>query len=394
MDGRCSILMLIMTCVAQSDCVAQDDRVDAPLAVSRNEFGVLVLVDGRMLTGQFTPRHDGYEVEVAAGRMFIESERVRFLARDIDDAYKTLRNSYGAMTPDAHMQLARWCLTNQLSEQARREVLDALNLDPNRTEAKRMLESLLQSESRSASSQRTGSGLTEYPTLREAVTSKVESRSLAGLSRSVAQDFTRHLQPLLMNKCGNSGCHGGRTTTTFQLTSAHRGSNPSIAEKNLAAVLKQIDLRYPSESPILASLDAAHGGLPTPIFRGRSGAQQLGILKAWVLRAANDIAPGSNEEMSPANSDVTLASASLPVEERHSHVGNEVDRELPHGRKLTNADTDPTFVAEAMRANADDAFAPSEFNKKYHGNKTPLTNPVSKGRPVVPEDEILIIPEE
>ncbi len=64
-----------------------------------------------------------------------------------------------------------------------------------------------------------------------------------------------------------------------------------VSEQNLAAVLKQIDLSSPAQSPILAVGQGAHGGSNIPLFRGRAGGVQQKILRDWVLSVAVDSNP-------------------------------------------------------------------------------------------------------
>jgi hypothetical protein len=333
---------------------------------SQSNNGILVLVDGKVLPGRFTPRPDGYDVQVAGGRSFIESERVRFVARDLHDAHEKLRSSFVDLTPEIHVQLARWCMTNDLPDLAKREVLDALHLDPNRQDAQRLLEVLLQDEQ--SGTYQGLSRLTEFPSTQRMAAANVETRSLAGLTAPVAQQFTTHVQRLLMNKCANAGCHGGQGGSSFQLTSAHRGTNTAISERNLAAVLKQIDISHPSSSPLLEVLDTNHANQSTPLFRGRSGAQQMEMLKVWVFAVCNDIAPEANQE-SVADNPVRLASAQtseLPAGSAQRTPGD--IGMLAHGRAMSAGETDAGFLKAANRANANDAFDPSVFNRKYHGS--------------------------
>jgi hypothetical protein len=363
MDGRRTFLAILLSGVIQGLCIAQDSGTELRATPNDNSSGILVLADGKVLDGRFLPRPDGYEVEVQGGRMFIESARVRFIARDFEDAYQRMRASFSELTPQSHMELARWCLTNKRTDLARREILDALHKDPNRIDAQRLLQRLVQqSEPTKKSSGR--SGLSEFPSLAKPAGPLPEARSLAGLSRSVAQDFTRHVQPILMNKCSNAGCHGVRTTSSFQLTSMHRGTSVSIAERNLAAVMKQIDLTRPSSSPLLSVLEGNHANTSEPLFRGRSGALQMKTLRDWVGAVAYDIAPELNEEVRERQEQVQLASMSRSTEPESSASFNESTMN-PHGRVLTTTETDVRFLQKASRANARDAFDPERFNQQY-----------------------------
>ena len=371
MDGRCTFLSILLSGVIQGLCIAQDSGTELRATPNDNSSGILVLADGKVLDGHFLPRPDGYEVEVQGGRMFIESARVRFIARDFEDAYQRMRASFSELTPQSHMELARWCLTNKRTDLARREVLDALHKDPNRIDAQRLLQSLIQQSEQSAKSSG-GSGLSEFPSLARPAGPVPEARSLAGLSRSVAQDFTRHIQPILMNKCSNAGCHGVRTTSSFQLTSSHRGTSVSIAERNLAAVMKQIDLSRPSSSPLLSALEGNHANTSAPLFRGRSGALQMKTLRDWVGAVSNDIAPELNEEVRERQEQVQLASVSQSIEVESDTDVDETAMS-PHGRVLTTTETDVRFLQKASRANARDAFDPAKFNQQF-GKPTKTEN--------------------
>ena len=263
------LILLAASCVA---VLAQSGlAVEEPAGETRPAAMLLVLVDGQVISGHVTPRPDGYDIQVSAGRMYINSDRVRFAAASLPDAYDRMRDSIPEFTPTNHMELARWCLGNKLHTQARREVLDALHLDPNRDDAKRMLRALEQIGEKSKTAIE-GTGLTEYPSQTEIQRPAIETRSLAGLNRNVAHSFVRDVQPLLMNKCATSGCHGTSATSQFLIVSTHRGSTPAIAERNLAAVLKQIDFSNPQTSPLLKIGEQAHGNMASSAFPGRSGA--------------------------------------------------------------------------------------------------------------------------
>ena len=367
MDGRCTFLSMFLSGLMQGLCIAQDGGTELRATPNDNSSGILVLADGKVMNGRFLPRPDGYEVEVQGGRMFIESERVRFIAKDLDDAHQRMRSSFSELTPQSHMELARWCLTNKRTDLARREVLDALHKDPNRVDAQRLLQSLVQ-QNEGTSKAPGGSGLTEFPSLARPSGPAPEARSLAGLSRSVAQDFTRHVQPILMNKCANAGCHGVRSISSFQLTPSHRGTSVSIAERNLASVMKQIDLTRPSSSPLLTTLEVNHADSTTPIFRGRSGAVQMKTLRDWVGAVSNDIAPELNEEVRERQEQIQLASMSKTLEPESDSATDESTM-APHGRVLTTTETDVRFLQKASRANARDAFDPSKFNQQFQKSK-------------------------
>jgi hypothetical protein len=373
----CRVILLILLAASCRAVVAQSGlALDERAGDTQPAAMLLVLVDGQIISGRVTPRPDGYDIQVAAGRMFINSDRVRFAAANLPDAYDRMRDSLPEFTPTNHLELARWCLGNKLHTQARREVLDALHLDPNRDDAKRMLR-VLEQVGEQSNTAISGTGLTEYPSHTEIQRPVIETRSLAGLSRSVAHAFVRDIQPLLMNKCATSGCHGSGGKSQFQIVSTHRGSTPAIAERNLAAVLKQMDFSNPPASSLLKLGEQAHGNMASSAFQGRSGAMQLSVLQNWVRQAAHDIAPEATAdaaEQGGAESELAH-SAIRQVAATHESPGEVKLLRMPdgapgnpHARLLTTDDTDAKFLQAAKYANRRDAFSPDEFNRRYHGS--------------------------
>lgn len=375
MDGIRFIPGVLIALCCLPLAVAQEERSVTPLEASDRGQRVLVLVDGQLMENSFIPRPDGYDVQVPGGRLFVESSRVRFVAKNREDAYRQMRQSWQSLTPEIHMTLARWCLSNKLPTQARREVLDALQLDPNRQDAKKLLQTILHDQDASISGT-PATGVTQYPSLKLSALPLPESRSLAGLTRPVAQSFVRHVQPLLSNKCATAGCHGLKAESEFRLSSIRSGSQPLTAERNLAAILKQIDLTQPSRSPILTMTATTHGGMQEPAFRGRVGNQQQHMLRQWVLSVAMEIAPELNEEAGDdRKSNLQLVSAESEARPQSEQVDTPEDdlskmmsgpREAAHGVQRKTEESDQQFLKEANRANARDAFDPAVFNRMFH----------------------------
>jgi len=408
MDVRSATLLILLAAscrvinaqggLALSDSATSDSSRDT----SARET-LLVLLDGQIKSGHVTPRPDGYDIQVPGGRMYINSDRVRFAAASLPEAYDLMRDSMAELTPVSHLELARWCLANKLHTQARREVLDALYLDPNRQDAKRMLQAL-EHFGQDANAPNLRTGLTEYPSQSEILHPKFETRSLAGLSRSIASSFVSDVQPLLMNKCATSGCHGRGTQSQFTIVSTLRGSTPALAERNLAAVLNQIDFAKPSDSPLLKTGEQAHGNLVLSPFRGRAGAMQMQILRDWVQQASHDIAPDAakaaiglrqpEQKSQPSAIQQVSATVDHRSENRRSDVRSigaaRQMPENPHSRRLSTEVADKRFLHEAKYANRNDAFSPDDFNRRFHGGRpgvaensstvsiSQATNPVSE----------------
>ena len=368
MDGARScfflmaLLMFALNAFGQSDSGPARKSSSAPL---------LVLTTGDLLEYPFEARSDGYEVELPGGLQFVESSRVLCVTNSRIDAWRELRGTYQSLTPDIHVRLARWCIKYQLADAAERELLDALHLDPNRQDARQLLQQVtsrrlshvISNKERDAASQIPGApGIAALP----------EARSLGGLSADNARSFVRRIQPLLSSRCAAAGCHGPGTRSEFRFTSVRSGSNPLTAERNLAAVLNQVLPDDPLRSPLLLNADAVHGEMGEPAFRGRAGSQQRQLLQDWVIAAVKDLYPDSvagelGSELQPALSpleeqmqvrSVISAEAGTTVEP--------VNAELPHGRLADRVADDRRFLQQAARAVASDPFSPEKFNRRFN----------------------------
>lgn len=332
---------------------------------------LLVLKNGRVIDGRMTPRDNGYDILQPGGRLFVGSEQIRFRADNMDDAWQKMRDSMGELTPDTHLELAKWCYTNKLQGKAKKELLDALHLDPYRGDAKRMLQSIIRNEQRDSLVQNTSAAeiAARLKKVREQGSMAMERRSLGGLPGSLAKVFTTRIQPIVSNKCGNSRCHGpGRNE--FVVMSISRGSTPVKSEQNLASILNQIDYEDPARSPLLAATVGAHGGSSAPLFPGRSGRSHVETLRAWVMAAADELDGVSAVKRKSEVKQVSLHEAS-----------NSAD-----GPGLTHKETQAkSFVRDAVMATKHDDFDPDDFNRKHHGRSrfdVPNTKSESVAKPI------------
>jgi hypothetical protein len=124
-------------------------------------------------------------------------------------------------------------------------------------------------------------------------TAAEKSVSVPALPAGAMEDFVTTIQPLLINQCGNGGCHGGTTRAQFKLQRFDSRRTPSrvYTDRNLAAVMKFIDRTNPEASPLLVMPGQPHGSAKSPIFEGRKLAHQA-ELALWARKAAGASASG------------------------------------------------------------------------------------------------------
>lgn len=317
---------------------------------------LLVLKNGRVVDGRITPRPGGYDVVKGLGRMYVASETVRFEARDLADAYRKLRSTYTEFTPAVHLQIARWCIANNQVNSARQELLDALHLEPNNTIARAMLKRL--------EAQATAQTKTPVKTIAERRMDqflRTDHESLGGLTDPQAAAFVSRVQPILERRCGNSSCHGSASPSDFVLTRTRGRSSQLVAQRNLAAVLKQVDLANPGESPLLRVMETPHTRDGRPVMPGRAGRIQKQIIVDWVNSLAAAESPSTPQTAAKAVARTASSGRRQPSASPRAPV-KQLTPPAPTVRP-----EDQKLLEKIRRSNADDPFDPAEFNRKHHG---------------------------
>ncbi len=336
---------------------------------------VLVLKSGRVISGRIQPRGNGYDIEQRAGRLFISSEQIWLLADDLFDAHQRMRDSFPSLTPDIHMQIASWCSDNQMWGTARRELLDALHKDPNRADARQMLAKVIRTQEASTQSRAPAAS----SAIAEAISNQavLRGQSLGGLSPERVREFTRHIQPLLSNKCAE--CHQANSDRSFVLQSTHNGSTRAIAEYNLIAVLNQ--LASPSSGPdsFLTIATSQHGRMPDVPFSGRHGSVQQDRVTQWVERiiqekgwASTQQPAGTGTTSDPVRSDRRMNDSAV-VQAGFVESDNRSQRTTQHDSSI-----DEELLTDARRRNRNDKFDPDIFNQRYQFRRVAIDTRVGQ----------------
>ena len=367
-----SLLLGGLLAVGWSPAAAQSPASKAarPVVAPSHSDSVLLLHSGRILKGIVKRVSTGYLVTSQSGHLAVSAEDVRFAAQDLSEIYLMLRYELKDPTVKEQLKLAEWSFSQKLYNFASRDLLTVLNRDPSNETARRLLKRIDDEESRQPDAG-ANSVLTRDDSTKPIADDA--ARSLAGLSTPLAQQFVASIQPLLFNKCGNARCHGSSSDHEFRLTrgSSGAGNHRVYSERNLALLMKYIDLDRPSQSRLLQANQGAHAG--QTVFNGRAGADQQKLLRDWVLAAADEIQPAPKQSVARTTSGrqpvFELVEAEVPARTALIATQEPTASGAVTGKTATAkpvvSESERSHIQKLLREDDQDAFSPEEFNRGF-----------------------------
>lgn len=370
---------------------------------------IVVLTNGQVFTGPVSQRIEGYMVQVPEGEVLVPHGMVRVVASSIPDAYTRMHDNLVNPTANERLDLAQWCLQQNLLEEARTETMAALRLEPERREGRMLLQQI---ESRlhkptvligkpsstgsSAASSGTspvvpnvlppsgakpaggaadnGPGLFQQQWQLATLTSDIPEPA-GGLSREAVSTFVRQIQPLLQNRCGNAACHGSQVQNRLRLHPfpANR-PNRLESDRNLSTLMGLIEPRNAEGSPLLARA-LEQSGPHAKLFVGPRAEQQRQALVEWVTQVAGELKPRA-----PLPSGRTAKTPWNPPSGSQRHAIVTVSHEEPAATSaatppiagatplpIAGEPVDEALLRKILAEEQPDAFDPDVFNRRVHG---------------------------
>lgn len=294
------------------------------------ETQVVVLRNGSVVEGEVVSLGDYYRVTTAATEMRLASRDVERLTSTLIEAYDAKRADIRQPQADDHLRLAAWCIRQELWPQAAREINDARVLEPDHR-ALTTFEQRLATAARAAERRALPNDPQAAAETSDAeVASMNELANLGAVASSLPagslEDFTRHIQPLLVNNCTLAGCHGPTDQRSFKLNRdmLHGIGNRRSTLRNLEATLRAIDPNQVDQSPLLLKAAMAHGTMDVPAF-GVHHAKLHARLVEWTYKVTGTEVP----QPEPAAGAASGGTAEDPLLDLPSEEGGEVAPQSP-----------------------------------------------------------------
>ncbi|HBJ37925.1 MAG TPA: hypothetical protein DDZ51_24830, partial [Planctomycetaceae bacterium] len=261
----------------------------------------VLLSNGNVIEGKATvigshtiiDRGDGNALKLA-------SHQVVHSAPTLMDLYRYRQQQRQQPHVEGFQNDARWCLRHHLLDEMKQALDSADELDPSHPETlrlRRQLASVTNSNAVAAPTIAEPEGSQSPPAAGrmvihagaeevkrpQAIEISDQELAKANLSIQAISYFNNRVQPLLLNRCGNSGCHRSPSDNQWQLTHMGTHVRPSsrMTKLNLLATLAIINRTSDIDSDLLKYATSPHGGRSeAPLKRGDDAAVES--LIEWV----------------------------------------------------------------------------------------------------------------
>jgi hypothetical protein len=340
---------------------------DRPAALHKGK--VLILKNEYTLEGDIERVGNRYCVRRNHGEKWVPAEDVLTLTASLADAYEYLRGRINPDDPDERLRLARWCRENGLQQQALVELQAAARLRPDHAETRRLLQYWKQTATTPrVPTQGAGTKATAPGPLPVADLPPIE---VTDESLGV---FATRVQPILMNTCAR--CHATGRGGQFHLTQVYEDSisNRQTVERNLAAVLAEVNVNQPESSRLLIKAVSDHAHTGQAPLRDRQSAPYR-TLENWVKLTITDnphlrerIAPSANVQGPPSDAN---AFGTIPESRPKAHEESEWGADT---KKNPSPVASPVARGEAGKAKPATPQSPSNTVATPPSSKPPVTS--------------------
>lgn len=355
----------------------------------------LLKADYNILEGVVHQEGRYYVVQsVNGGSMYVPKEQSLAVCNNMEDVYKARVATIQSEDAASYLKLTDWCIKYKMLDKAEQHLAYAKRIQYDYPYIPVMERRLALAKQQLARESQPASGTVVIDSNQNDPVAQInklrsERTALEQIAKNMPGDtlkqFSMEIQPILLNSCGTSNCHGS-PDNKFQLIRSPQSRN--ITLKNLYSVLRQVDRNTPDASRLLTMSSQAHGGLDVPVF-SRSRTSAYSRLVGWTYRVARpsqDLAMGANAEydsmfgnstpLSPAQdrfpegqTDFIADNAPAPQQSfdqfDNGSAKDNFDAEFgrhPSGRRTSSPNVkrgnpDPMFYAEQEPEPANNAFA-------------------------------------
>lgn len=257
---------------------------------------VLLLKNDHCLSGHVRQLGDQVVIEISPGaRVSKAVKEVEFIADNLEGIYQYKLTRYSHLGPGENMRMARWCLSVGLNEHAAKHFL-AVNKEAGTNPFVKQLGIELREQLLKDEAFRSYLGLPSLQSLSDDAVKTASAGAVdeaAPLIPTVVTSFTDHVQPILLNRCSQSGCHGLSATNKLKIIQPIGTARARISEQNCRSALQFVEVDDSHMSTLLRYAMIKHGIQKEPsITTQETGLVE--VLQSWTTFARNPVLAAVN----------------------------------------------------------------------------------------------------
>lgn len=283
-----------------SRLLAGDPTLAAP------QQGFLVLANGSVMEGTVAKDGDYFQVLLEKGKLQVRADQVDFFCLSMEEAYvrRRARKIGTTATVEAHLEMVRWCVQHNLLANAGAELQTAKIRGAKHPQIELVERQLKQSLEQAREFANDTHVIVDHNV--QTATAETETTAFGEIPLWARSEFIKRIQPMMAHSCATAGCHLPNSNQSMRI---HRNAldgvgNPELIHGNLAAVIEQVDLEKPEESPLLMYGASAHG---TRRQQSRPlTPHQLEILRAWVTQVSLGEPPTQEAKEEPRVAQIVI----------------------------------------------------------------------------------------
>jgi hypothetical protein len=249
-------------------------------------------------------------------------------------------------------------LRHRLASHAARELAAAMVIEPDNPRISML-------ERRLAVARRSSAEAAKHPSTSQAAapTAAELERLAESLPAGTVEAFTTSVQPLLVNHCGGSGCHGQGASSEFRLIRVPTSKGPTrrLTLRNLHAAWQWVDQKDPEKSPLLTVPIKPHGTSRKAVFTNQD-LPKVQAMAFWVHRATRS----ANAQPARVDASAPLLQSPAPARSERQ-ASRQPPASRPASRPSPDAPRDDEAPAEKKPPDPQsDPFDPGIFNRRFH----------------------------
>jgi hypothetical protein len=317
-----------MLAIGPQATLAQPNPTATNSALNFYGDGFVLLQHGAVLQGFVKPQADSVTVVMDKGKQVtLAKKQILIIGPSMDSLYKYQTRAIRKWGTGEHWHLAQWCIQNGMLDQAIEHYLELEKQAADNPKFKQLdlqlKQALMADENVRQAMAIQGIQPPEPVVQASAVLPRAPAPSepsfpVHTVPGYLRRNFQTEITPIVVSRCGQSGCHGILSKNNFQIFQPVGEQAASINERNLEKFLRFIDASQPDQSDLLNYAARPHGAQRNASFnlQREEDRHHLEKLAKWI-RSLEGL---THQGTSPSNPNPVVQAASYAKPESTSEV--------------------------------------------------------------------------